>query len=66
MSDALANLMNRSSPEAFFGIVISVGGAFLVAIIGIIVGCWSQVRTAGDGYLAQARNAGPRHVGRRN
>jgi hypothetical protein len=44
MSDALANLMNRSSPEAFFGIVISVGGAFLVAIVAIIVGSWSQVR----------------------
>ena len=40
----LANLMNRSSPEAFFGIVISVGGAFLVAIVAIIVGSWSQVR----------------------
>lgn len=44
MSDALANLMNRSSPEAFFGIVFSVGGAFLVAIVAIIVGSWSQVR----------------------
>jgi hypothetical protein len=44
MSEALANLMNRSSPEAFFGIVITVGGAFLVAIVAIIAGSWCQWR----------------------
>jgi hypothetical protein len=44
MSEALANLINRASPEAFFGIVITIGGAFLVAIIAIIVSHWYQWR----------------------
>jgi hypothetical protein len=44
MSEAIANLINRCSPEAFFGIVITIGGAFLVAIIGIITTSWSQWR----------------------
>ena len=44
MGEAIANLINRCSPEAFFGIVITIGGAFLVAIIGIITTSWSQWR----------------------
>ncbi len=44
MSEAIANLINRANPEAFFGIVIAVGGAFLVAIIGIIASHWYKWR----------------------
>jgi hypothetical protein len=44
MSEAIANLINRADPEAFFGIVIAVGGAFLVAIVGIIVWHWYKWR----------------------